>query len=134
MAVFLSCASPPWEKVVTACHDWLVFATRYRKRFLESNHLARMHSVCIRVAEKSGSQLLEFNGEPDHAHLLIEYSPATPVSQLVSQIKGVTSRVLRKEFGFQGERLWSPSYFASSAGGASIETVREYIKSQDEPD
>jgi len=112
----------------------LVFATRYRKRILESNHLARMHSVCIRVAEKSGFQLLEFNGEPDHAHLLIEYSPATPVSQLVSQIKGVTSRVLRKEFGFQGERLWSPSYFASSAGGASIETVREYIKSQDEPD
>jgi len=63
-----------------------------------------MHSVCIRVAEKSGFQLLEFNGEADRAHLLIEHSPATPVSQLVSQVKGVTSRVLRKEFGFQGEQ------------------------------
>ena len=112
----------------------LVFATRYRKRILESNHLARMHSVCIRVAEKSGFQLLEFNGEPDRAHLLIEHSPATPVSQLVSQVKGVTSRVLRKEFGFQGEHLCSPSYFASSAGGASIETLQEYIRSQDAPD
>ena len=45
----------------------LVFATKYRKRILESKHLARMHSVCIHVAEKSGFQLLEFNGEPDHA-------------------------------------------------------------------
>ena len=112
----------------------LVFATRYHKRILESNHLARMHSVCIRVAEKSGFQLLEFNREPDRAHLLIEHSPATPVSQLVSQVKGVTSRVLRKEFGFQGEHLCSPSYFASSAGGASIDTLQEYIRSQGDPD
>ena len=78
---------------------------KYRKRILEDRYLARMHSVCIRVAEKSSFQLLEFNREPNHIHLLIEHSPATPVSQLVNQIKGVTSRVLRKEFGFQGEHL-----------------------------
>ena len=94
-----------------------------------------MHSVCIRGAEKSGFQLLEFNGEPDHVHLLTEHSPAAPVSQLASQVtvKGVTSRVLRNDFGFQGTHLGSPSYFASSAGGASIETLRQYIK-KDAPD
>ena len=112
----------------------LVFATKYRKRILESKHLTPMHSVCIHGAEKSGFQLLEFNGETGHVHLLIEHSPATPVSQLASQVKGITSRVLRKEFGFQGTHLCSPSYFASSAGGASIKTLREYIKSQDAPD
>ena len=112
----------------------LVFATKYRKRILEAKHLTRMHSVCISVAEKGGFQLLEFNGEPDHVHLLIEHSPSIPVSQLAAQVKGVTSRVLRKEFGLQGTQLWSPNYFASSAGGASIETLREYIKSQDAPD
>ena len=61
------------------------------------------------------------------------YQPATTVSQIASQVKGVTSRVLRKEFGLQGTYLWNPSYFASSAGGASIETLRQYIKSQDAP-
>jgi len=93
-----------------------------------------MHSVCIRGAEKSGFQLLEFNGETDHVHLLIEHSPAIPVSQLAAQVKGVTSRVLRKEFGFQGKHLRSPRCFASSAGDASIETLRQYIKSQGAPD
>ena len=93
-----------------------------------------MHSVCISVAKKSGFQLLEFNGEPDHVHLLIEHSPAIPVSQIVAQVKGVTSPVLRKEFGLQGTHLWNPSYFAASAGGASIETLRQYIKSQGAPD
>ena len=77
----------------------LVFATKWRKRILAGKHLTRIHSVCIRVDEKSGFQLLEFNEEPDHVHLLIEHSPATPVSQLAAQVKGVTNRVLRKEFG-----------------------------------
>jgi len=112
----------------------LVFTTKYRKKILEGKHLTRMHSVCISLAENSGFQLLEFNGEPDHVHLLIEHSPAIPVSQLAAQVKGVTSRVLRKEFGLQGTHLWSPSYLASSAECASIETLREYIKSQDAPD
>ena len=112
----------------------LVFATKYRKRILEGKHLTPMHSVCIRVAEKSGFQLLELNGEPDHGHLLIEHSPATAVSQIASQVKGVTSRVLRKEFRLQGKHLWNPSYFAARAGGASIETLRQCIKSQDAPD
>jgi len=101
----------------------LVFATKYRKIILEGKNLTRMHSVCIRGAEKTGFQLLEFNGETDHGPLLI-----------AAQVKGVTSRVLRKEFGFQGKHLWSPRCFASSAGGASIETWRQYIKSQDDPD
>ena len=95
----------------------LVFATKYRKRILEGKHLIRMHYVCIRGAEKSGFQLLEFNGEPDHGHLFIEHSPATTVSQIPSQVKGVTSRVLRKEFRLQGKHLCSPSYFAARAGG-----------------
>jgi len=76
----------------------LVFATKYRKRILEDKHLTPMHYVCIRVAEKSGFQLLEFNGEADYVHLLIEHSPTTPVSQIARQVKGVTSRVLRKEY------------------------------------
>ena len=88
---------------------YLVFATKYRKRILEGKHLTPMHSVCIRVAEKSGFQLLEFNGEPDHVHFLIEHSPATPVSQLTAQVKGVTSRVLRKEFEFQGSTFGVPA-------------------------
>ena len=70
----------------------LVFATKYRKRILAGKHLTPMHSVCIRGAEKSGFQLLEFNGETDHVHLLIEHSPATPVSQIAARAGGRVSR------------------------------------------
>lgn len=113
----------------------LVFVIKYRRRILDARHLARMEAVCLSVAEKMGFQMLEFNGEADHVHLLVEYPPAISVSSLVNHLKGVSSRMLRKEFPLRphGEHLWSPSYFASSAGGATIETLRRYIEQQDRP-
>ncbi|MFX7776660.1 IS200/IS605 family transposase, partial [Acinetobacter baumannii] len=72
------------------------------------------------------SQLLEFNGEDDHVHLLVSYPPKVSISSLVNSMKGVSSRLLRKKY-YQSIRrklwqnsLWSPSYFAGSCGGAPL--------------
>ena len=58
---------------------------------------------------------------------------------LVNSLKGASSRVLRKErpdiakrFDYKGV-LWSPSYFASSCGGAPISIIRQYIEQQATP-
>ena len=75
-------------------------------------------------------QLVEFNGENDHVHLLVTYPPKVAVSHLVNSLKGVSSRLLRKRHGaviskkLWGNSLWSPSYFAGSCGGAPINIVR----------
>jgi len=56
----------------------------------------------------------------------------------VNSLKGVSSRLLRKErpdiykYYWKGA-LWSPSYFASSCGGAPISIVRQYIEQQKTP-
>ena len=31
------------------------------------------------------------------------------------------------------EKLWSPSYFAGSCGGARLEVVKKYIENQETP-
>jgi putative transposase len=62
-------------------------------------------------------------------HLLGEYPPTILVSTLVNHLKGVSSRMLRKEFpelAARGAHLWTPSYFVASTGGALIERLREY--------
>jgi putative transposase len=61
--------------------------------------------------------------------LRVEYPPTLSVSSLVNHLKGVSSRMLRKEFpelAALGAQVWTPSYFAASAGGAPIERPREY--------
>jgi len=77
-------------------------------------------------------------GEHDHVHLLVNYLPKVAISNLVNSLKGVSSRLLRQQFlslhkYYWKGVLWSPSYFASSCGGASIETVRKYIEQQKTP-
>ena len=68
--------------------------------------------------------------------LLVEYPPTISVSTLVNHLKGVSSRMLRKEFpelAVLGAQVWTPSYFAASAGGAQIERLKEYAEAQEKP-
>lgn len=84
------------------------------------------------------SELIEFDGEGDHVHLLVTYPPKIALSKLVNSLKGVSSRLLRKKFHtvrtcYWKGVLWSPSYFASSCGGAPIEVLKQYIREQQTP-
>ncbi len=120
-------------------HVHLVFVTKYRRRIFTKTILDRMEDVLSTVCIDFEADLIEFDGERDHVHLLINYPPKVQISKLVNSLKGVSSRLLRKEFPDLGKNyykgiLWSPSYFAASCGGAPISIVKQYIQSQSTPD
>lgn len=94
-----------------------------------------MKEVMKGVAKRMDFSILEMEGEADHVHLLVEIPPKLSCSQIVNALKGVSSRMLRKEYEElrKHKALWSPSYFAISCGGAPIETIQSYIKNQDVP-
>jgi putative transposase len=86
------------------------------------------------VARKMDFEVLEFNGEADHVRLLIAYPPKWSISQMVNVLKGVSSRKygqakLPKPCGKNA--LWSPSYLASSVGGAPLQLLVAYIQNQE---
>ena len=119
-------------------HVHLVFVTKYRKSVLKKKHLEYIKKVIEYLCENQNCDLKEFNGEQDHVHLLINYPPNVTISKIVNSIKGVSSRRLKQNYPslkkhcFKGA-LWSPSYFAGSVGGATIETVKKYIENQKTP-
>ena len=43
------------------------------------------------------AKLIEFDGEHDYVHLLVNYPPKLAVSVLVNSLKGVSSRMIRKK-------------------------------------
>ena len=120
-------------------HVHLVFVTKYRRGALTAKILARCEDIMGDVCADFGASLVEFNGEDDHVHLLVEYSPTMRIASLVGSLKGVSSRYLRQEFHghlrkyIWSGHLWSPSYYAGSAGGAPLEVIRRYIESQQSP-
>ncbi|MCX7258525.1 MAG: IS200/IS605 family transposase [Polaromonas sp.] len=121
---------------VFALHVHLVFVTKYRRGVFKAEHMAAMQRIMASICKDFEAQLVEFNGEADHVHLLVNYPPKVALSTLVNSLKGVSSRLMRKEYGdfhpWLKRRgvLWSPSYFAASCGGAPIEILRQYIQQQ----
>ena len=84
---------------VFAIHAHLVFVTKYRRGVFRQEHLDSLHRILADVCKDFDAELIEFNGERDHVHLLINYPPKVALSALVNSLKGVSSRLLRKEFG-----------------------------------
>lgn len=114
----------------------LLCVTKYRRAVFTSESIAVIEKSFNAVAMKMDFQILEFNGEYDYIHALIEYPPKLSISQMVNALKGVSSR----RYGQAGhpkpygkDALWSPSYFVSSVGGAPIEVLQQYIKEQEKP-
>jgi putative transposase len=119
-------------------HVHLVFVTKYRKKVFAKAHLSTLEKLCIELCNDFEAQLVEFNGEEDHVHLLVNYPTKVAISKLVNSLKGVSSRKLKqfhpdlKKYYWKNA-LWSPSYFAGSCGGAPIDTIKKYIENQQSP-
>lgn len=117
-------------------HVHLVFVTKYRREVFTKEILDELRPLFAGVCTDFEAQLVEFNGEDDHVHLLVNYPPKVAVSKLVNSLKGVSSRMIRKsnypglKKKLWGGALWSPSYFAGSCGGAPLDVIRQYIEQQ----
>ncbi|RQD65567.1 MAG: IS200/IS605 family transposase [Desulfonatronovibrio sp. MSAO_Bac4] len=116
-------------------HVHLVFVTKYRRKVLSTEALNYLKDTFASICRDFEAVLVEMNGEDDHVHLLVNYPPKVSVSKLVNSLKGVSSRLLKKEFPdmerkYWKGKLWSPSYFAGSCGGAPISVIRQYVEQQ----
>ena len=81
--------------VVFSLHAHLVFVTKYRKNVFNKQLLDYLKIVFNNICNSFEVQLIEFEGESDHIHLLINYPPKLSLSKLVNSLKGVSSRLLR---------------------------------------
>ena len=53
--------------------------------------------------------------------------------QHINECLYVVKSQLRSHWAYYKGVLWSPSYFASSCGGAPIDVIRRYIEQQQTP-
>jgi putative transposase len=124
---------------VSLLHAHLVFVTKYRRPVFTDAMLIFTEKTMRGVCADLDAELVQFNGEADHVHLLVAYPPTVAISALVQRLKGRTAYAVRREYTGVGVRarmrghLWSPSYFAVSCGGAPLSIVKQYIDGQARP-
>lgn len=125
---------------VYALHYHLVIVTKYRRRCLTGAMLARFREIAEVRCDGWGGKLIEVNGERDHVHLLVSLPPDLDLSRFVNNLKTTTSRLIRKEFApeinkvYRKPVLWSRSYCIVSCGGAPLSVIKQYIEQQDAPE
>lgn len=117
----------------------LVLVTKCRRKVITTEVLQRLREIFEATCTKWRCILKEFNGEPDHVHLVISFPPDVQVSTLVGNLKTVSSRLIRKEFAdwisnfYRKPVFWSGAYFVASCGGVTLEQLKYYVESQATP-
>ena len=115
----------------------LVFLPKYRKRILRGKVATRLKDLFYKACVVNNWWIEEIKKLTDHVHMLIQIQPSISVSKVVNQLKGGSSRTLRKEFPeleefLWGDSFWATGYFAESVGSTSFTQVTKYIKENQE--
>ena len=111
----------------------LIWCPKRRKAVLQGAIKTRCQQIIEQKCEEKGWTILELAIQPDHLHLFIRAWPTDSAEACVKELKGITSFTLRKEFANILKRLpslWTRSYFVSTAGAVSAETIQRYIEAQ----
>ena len=118
----------------------LVLVTKYRKKCLSNEMLNRLEEIIKKNCTDWEIDLIEFNGEADHVHILLDMHPNIMPSKFINNLKTVSSRLIRKEFEeelkpyYWKPVLWTRAYCLLTTGEATIDVIREYIQKQKRPE
>jgi len=114
----------------------VVFVTKYRRKTLTPELLDYLGGAFADCLAAWRCKLIEFGGESDHVHLLIDIHPALNISVLINNLKTASARRARARFAqhlgafYSKPLFWHRAYYVGSVGGATLETVRAYVDAQ----
>jgi len=116
-------------------HYHLILVVKYRRKVFDDALSHRAKEIFCSIAPTYKITLEEWNHEGDHVHILFKAHPKTEISKFINAYKSASSRLLKKEFPQIREKLWQEMFWSRSfclltTGGAPMEIIQEYIRSQ----
>lgn len=121
------------KTTVSQLNYHFVFCPRYRRKiFLNDDIDRRFKDLVTSVCDTHQFEILALETHLDHCHLFVSALPKYSPADIMNKIKGGTSKILRDEFPelSAAPSLWTRSYFVSTAGQVSSETIQEYVETQ----
>lgn len=121
------------KTTVSLINYHFVFCPKYRRKIFNIPGVEeRFKELTLAHCKECGIDVLALECHIDHVHMFVSVLPTMGIPAIMKQIKGSTSRELRKEFPqLQGmTALWTRSYFVSTADHVSSETIEWYVNTQ----
>ena len=120
------------ETCVFLVNDHLIWCPKRRRKILVGPIRDRLIRIINESAPELESEVLALEVMPDHLHLFLSATPQWAPKQRVGRLKGRSARLLRREFPelLRMPSLWTRSFFCSTAGNVSSETIKRSIAEQ----
>ncbi len=121
------------KTTVSMINYHFIFCPIYRRKiFLIEGVEERFKELVNKISKEMNLEIIALECDIDHVHLFVNANPTVSPSKIMHQLKGVTSKTIREEFNKLNRMpsLWTRSYFVSTAGEVSSETVKKYVENQ----
>lgn len=121
------------KTTVSLLNYHFIFCPRYRRKIFNIPGVeSRFKELIAEECAKNEIEILAFECHIDHVHIFLNCLPTLSPSIIMQKLKGTTSAALRKEFPELSAMpgLWTRSYFVSTAGNVSSETIKKYVDEQ----
>lgn len=115
----------------TQIHIQLVFAVKFRQALIQKEWKDDLFKYITGIIQNRKHKLLSINGMPDHIHILIGLRPNQSLSDLVQEIKSISSKWINENKFISFRFEWQDSFGAFSYGESQINDVIKYIENQE---
>lgn len=115
----------------------LIMVVKYRRKVIDDAVSERAKEIWEHIAPAYGITLEEWNHDIDHVHVMFRAKPRSELSKFINAYKSASSRLIKKEYPEIRKKLWKEAFWSQSfclltAGGASVEVIRQYTETQGE--
>ncbi|NJJ37425.1 IS200/IS605 family transposase [Clostridioides difficile] len=121
------------QTTVSLINYHFVFCPRYRRKVFNIEGLEdRFKTLVKNKCNEMDIEIIAIECDKDHTHMFLNSLPTLSPSDIMQNIKGYTSKILREEFIELSKMpsLWTRSYFVSTAGNVCSETIKKYVENQ----
>lgn len=122
---------------VFALYYHLVLVVKYRRKVFDDTLSDYAKDIFVRLCEHYNIQLIEWNHDVNHVHIMFKAQPNSELSKFIDAYKSASSRLIKKDFPEVRQKLWKEYFWSQSfclltTGGAPMEVIRKYIETQGE--
>ncbi len=110
----------------------LIWSTKNRATLLDKEIRPKLFSHIRDNARAKEIHLDFINGYVDHVHALVSFGADQSVAKVAQLLKGESSHWANQQQLTTRKLEWQDEYIAVSVSESAVETVREYIKNQEE--
>lgn len=121
------------------CTYHIVFIPKYRRKVMYGSNKKDIVEIIKKLCEMKSVELIEGKVCVDHVHMYVGIPPKMAVSEFMSYLKGKSSLMFfdrhpeyRPKWG--DRHFWARGYYVATVGNVNEDTIREYIRSQEEYD